>query len=152
MSTLTAVYSFEKPAGGPGGDVDDWGTMYNDNMDIVDALIASIDFALATTKSVPDDEDIFVLWTGTPLSSRLITWAQIKAALNTHFDARYAIASQAQAEAGTANDNNTRMTPLRAKQTVLALAPTGDNWGSQVVQHDGSLTGQGTVASPLGVV
>lgn len=35
---------------------------------------------------------------------------------------------------------------------LLACAGGGDNWGTQVVEHDASLSGDGTLASPLTVV
>ena len=51
-----------------------------------------------------------------------------------------ALASQAQAEAGT--DNTTLMTPLRAAQAIAALAPpeTFERWGFQVITTSSTFT------------
>ena len=103
MATTTTTYSLSKPT--VGGDDNAWGTEINNNLDKLDDLL---DGTLGITPN---------LATGWEVGGVAVT--STAAELNV-LDGIAGIASQVEAEAGTATDK--LMTPERTKQAVEALA------------------------------
>jgi len=117
-------------------------------------------YSTLTAKTTPVDNDLIALGDSTSLFSlKKLTWANIKATLETYFDTLYKVASSettsgiielattAEAQAGT--DDLRAITPLKLKNSVLGL---GQTWQDVTVSRVNGITYTNSTGKPIEVM